>query len=122
VGYDAGAYVIRFPGGSTSAGGRSGRGAYLDALHAAGYHAFDWNLGLNDKWLAGNTDHLPVYDYLWKSYCETYAMYKNSKVMILIIHDTEPESVRLLPRILEDLVSKGYEFGLLDELDEDYLM
>lgn len=124
VGYDAGAYVYRFPGGSTNPvfGGRSGRGPYVEKMHEKGYIAMDWNLGTNDKWLAGNTEHLPVSEYFWKSYLETYSWYKDKDPLILIIHDTEIESIRLLPRILDDLIAKGFEFGTCDELTEDYLM
>lgn len=124
VGYDAGAYVFRFPGGSTNStiGGRSGRGAYLDVMHEKGYIAMDWNIGTNDKWLAGNTEHLPLSEYFWKSFQETYSWYKDKDPLILIIHDTEIESIRLLPRILDDLIAKGFEFGTCDEIGEDYLM
>ncbi|MCR5808168.1 MAG: polysaccharide deacetylase family protein [Clostridiales bacterium] len=124
VGYDAGAYVFRFPGGSTNStiGGRSGRKDYLKAMHKEGYLAMDWNLGLNDKWLAGNKDHLPIEEYLWKSYQETWSYFKDKPPLILIIHDTEPASVNLLERLIEDLIAKGCEFGLCDELTEDYLM
>ncbi|MBO4563731.1 MAG: polysaccharide deacetylase family protein [Clostridia bacterium] len=124
IGYDAGAYVYRFPGGSTnsSVGGRKGRTAYVEAMNREGYIAMDWNLGLNDKWLAGNTDHLPIEDYLWLSYTQTYAMFKNTDPLILIIHDTEPATLRVLPKVLDDLISKGFEFGLCDELSSDYLM
>ena len=124
VGYDAGAYVYRFPGGSNNAsvGGKKGRGAYVAAMNEHGYYTFDWNLALNDAWLAGNKDHLPVKEYLWNSYLETYSWYKNVDPLILIIHDTRPESVELLPQVLDDLVAKGFTFGLCTELDGDYLM
>ena len=124
VGPDAGAFVYRFPGGSTnsSVGGRQGRGAYVEAMNEAGYIAMDWNLGLNDKWPAGNTEHLPMAEYLWKSYCDTWKLYGNIDPLIILIHDTVPESVELLPRVLDDLIARGLEFGLCDELNEDYLM
>lgn len=122
VGSDVGAYYYRFPGGSPSAGGRSGRGRYVEAMNKAGYVGFDWNLAFNDAWLQGNKDDLPVIDYLWKSYEETYSWYKNKQPLIFIIHDTLNESVELLPRAIEDLIAKGYEFCLVSELTDDYLM
>ena len=124
VGYDAGAYVYRFPGGSnnSSVGGRKGRGAYVSAMNAHGYITMDWNLALNDAWLAGNTEHLPVKEYLWQSYLETYSWYKDKDPLILIVHDTRPESVELLPQVLDDLIAKGFTFARCDELTEDYLM
>ncbi len=122
VGADVGAYYYRFPGGSPSAGGKSGRGKYVEAMNKAGYLGFDWNLAFNDAWLQGNTEHLPVIDYLWASYEETYSWYKNKQPLIFIIHDTLDESVELLPRAIEDLIAKGYEFCLVSELTDDYLM
>lgn len=122
VGYDAGAYFYRFPGGSPSAGGRSGRGKYVEAMHEAGYVGFDWNLAFNDAWAGGNTENLPLKEYYWKSYQETYSWYKDKDPLILIIHDTYKDSVELLPRVIEDLIAKGFEFGLVSELTDDYLM
>ena len=124
VGAEKGAFVFRFPGGSVGRemGGRKGREAYVKAMNEAGYIAVDWNLGLNDKWLAGNTKRLPLSDYLWSSYIETWRIYGDKDPLILLIHDTEPESVKLLPRVIEDLKSRGLEFGLCDELKANYLM
>ncbi|MBO4384862.1 MAG: polysaccharide deacetylase family protein [Clostridia bacterium] len=124
VGYDAGAYVLRFPGGTTNTtiGGRKGRDPFVSAANNAGYKVFDWNMGINDRWLAGNTEGLPKIDYFWKSYLETYALFKNTTPLILIIHDTEPVSVELLPRIIEDLLAKGFSFGTLDQVNNNYLM
>ena len=125
IGWDAGSYYVRFPGGSnnSSVGGRDGRGAYLNALHAAGYRAYDWNCGFNDTWLAGNTSGLPVKDYFWQSYKLSVAQFENSgKPIIFLIHDDADESVELLPALIEDLMARGYSFGTVDELGSDYLM
>lgn len=123
VGYDAGAYVMRFPGGtSNSTIGRAGRGAYVNAANNLGYKVFDWNIGLNDRWLAGNKKNLPKSEYFWESYIDTLSMYKNIEPKIFLIHDTEQESVKLLRRIIDDLISKGYEFGCLTDVESNYLM
>lgn len=124
VGYDAGAYVLRFPGGSTnsSIGGRSGRGEYVAAVNAAGYYAFDWAIGFNDKWLAGNTENLPKPEYFWKSYLETYSYYGKTDPLIVLIHDTEEESVNLLSKLIDDLLAKGFEFDTCDHIGDNYLM
>lgn len=124
VGWDAGSYYLRFPGGTTNTviGGRSGRGPYVDAAHAAGYRIYDWTMGTNDKWLSGNTQHLPVTEYLWQSYRSTYEMFVNTnKPLIILIHDDVDESLEILPRIIEDLISKGCSFGTVNELS-DFLM
>ncbi len=124
VGYDAGAYVLRFPGGTTnsSIGGRSGRGAYVEAVNAAGYYAFDWSIGFNDKWLAGNVNNLPKPEYFWQSYLETYSYYGKTDPLIVLIHDTEEESVNLLARLIEDLLAKGFEFDTCDHIGDNFLM
>ena len=124
VGYDAGAYVLRFPGGTTNTtiGGRKGRDPYVKAVNKHGYLAFDWNLGLNDRWLAGNKKNLPLEDYFWESYIAYIGMVSNVEPRIFLIHDTEPVSVHMLRRVIDDLISRGYEFGVLTDLKDNYLM
>ena len=123
-GYDAGAYVMRFPGGTTNStiGGRKNRGPYVEAANELGYKAFDWNVCLNDRWLAGNKDNLPLNEYFWKSYLDSLSMYKNIEPLVFLIHDTEPESVKILPRVIEDLIAKGFNFGVCTDLGDNYLM
>ncbi len=123
-GYDAGAHVMRFPGGTTNStiGGRKNRGPYVEAANSLGYKAFDWNVCLNDRWLAGNKDGLPLNEYFWKSYLDSLSMYKNIEPLVFLIHDTEPESVKILPRVIEDLIAKGFKFGVCTDLDDNYLM
>ena len=124
IGYDAGAYVIRFPGGTTNTtiGGRAGRDKWVEAANNAGYKIYDWNLGINDRWLAGNTEDLPKAEYFWQSYLATYSLFADTDPLILIIHDTEPVSAEVLPMIIDDLIEKGFDFGTCDELEGDYLM
>lgn len=125
VGWDAGTYYLRFPGGTTNTtiGGRNGRAPFVNAARAAGYHIYDWTMGTNDKWLAGNKDHLPVAEYLWNSYLDTYDMFVNTgKPLIILIHDDVSENLDILPRMIEDLMSKGCTFGTVDELGSDFLM
>lgn len=117
-------FAVRFPGGSNNPviGGSEKRGAYLDLLHQHGCLAFDWNIANNDKWLAGNTENLPVNEYLMQSYRKTLDMYENKNLpLIMLMHDTSEESVALLRTIIDDLIMRGYSFGTLDELDTDYL-
>lgn len=123
-GYDAGSYVLRFPGGTTNyaIGGRKNRGPYVKAVNKAGYKIFDWNLGNNDRWAGGNKDNLPKEEYFWKSYLDYMSMYKNEEPKICLIHDTEKVSVKMLRRILDDMIARGYEFGLLTDLEDNYLM
>ena len=123
-GYDAGSYVLRFPGGTTnsSIGGRKGREKYVKAVNKAGYTIFDWNLGNNDRWMGGNTDNLPKEEYFWKSYVDYMSIYKNVEPKICLIHDTEPISVNMLRRMIDDMIARGYEFGVLTDVKSNYLM
>lgn len=117
-------FAVRFPGGSNNAviGGSEGRKPYLELLHEQGCLVFDWNIANNDKWLAGNTENLPIDEYLMQSYRKTLDMYENSGLpLIMLMHDTSAQSVALLRTIIDDLIMRGYSFGTLDELSEDYL-
>lgn len=123
VGYDAGAYIVRFPGGTTNSTlKRQGRSAYIDIMHANGYRVYDWVLGLNDKWPGGNTDNLPFDVYLMQSYYRTLTAYgRSSRPLIFIMHDTVSESVDMLAWIIEDLTARGYTFATLQSLSGDCL-
>ena len=79
-------------------------------------------MALNDRWLAGNTEDLPLNEYFWQSYLATMSMYKNVRPQVFLIHDPEPESVKILRKVLDDLIAKGYTFGLLSDLEDNYLM
>lgn len=107
---------VRFPGGSSTAMARPVREEIFRLLLANGYRWFDWNAGDNDKWPAGNTDHLPLDEYLFQSYLQSIGWFAHteSPQVVFLSHDTEDGTVRVLPRIIEDLIARGYEFRTLD--------
>ena len=113
-----GRVCVRFPGGSTTASARNVRDQIFRLLREGGYRWFDWTAGDNDKWPAGNTDNLPIDEYLWQSYLTSINWHQNSASgaqVIFLSHDTEDATVRVLPRIIEDLIARGYEFRTLDQ-------
>ncbi|MBQ7061013.1 MAG: polysaccharide deacetylase family protein, partial [Clostridia bacterium] len=107
---------VRFPGGTTTASAIPVRDAIMRLLRAGGYRWFDWNAGDNDKWPGGNVNHLPEEEYFLWSYYETIGWFENrpDEPVIFLMHDTERGSVNILPRILEDLINRGYTFDTLD--------
>ncbi len=107
---------VRFPGGSSTSSARNVREAIFRLLREGGYRWFDWNAGNNDKWPAGNTHNLPIDDYLYESYLESMGWFAHteSPQVIFLCHDTENATVRVLPRMIEDLIARGYEFRTLD--------
>lgn len=108
---------VRFPGGTTTHYAAAVRDRIFRLLIDGGYHWFDWNAGDNDKWLAGNVDNLPIDEYLMQSYYKSMAWFNHrpETLVIFLCHDTEDATVRVLPLIIEDLISRGYEFRTLDQ-------
>lgn len=123
IGYDAGAYMIRFPGGSVNGtlSGRPDHGEYLSLMRTSGYRIYDWLLGNNDKWPGGNTDNLPFEDYLVQSYYKTLTAFgRTNYPLIFLMHDSVDESVDMLAWMIEDLLARGYVFGDLNALTQEY--
>lgn len=108
---------VRFPGGSKTATLQPIRDQVMALLRAGGYRWFDWNTGDNDKWPAGNVNNLPKEEYLMQSYLQSISWYDRQpgNNIIFLCHDTEDATVSVLPRILQDLVNRGYVFRTLDE-------
>lgn len=108
---------FRFPGGSYTAAARPHKDQIVNGLHQRGYEWFDWNAGNNDKWPAGNTEHLPFTEYLLESYRLSIKYMENRGVkhVIFLSHDTVNETVETLPYMIEDLLARGYEFRVLSQ-------
>lgn len=116
--------VFRFPGGSTT--------RYMErdrlediywALHDAGFTCFDWTLANNDRYLQGKPADQTTEDYLISSAKTTlsYAEVSPKMPKVMLMHDTSPETLAMLPWLIGYLKDKGYSFGTLDELDGDWL-
>lgn len=108
---------VRFPGGSTTSSAKPIRDEIFSMLLEGGYRWFDWNSGDNDKWLAGNVYGLPKQEYLMQSYLKSISWFENKpgSQVIFLSHDTDPDTVAVLPRIMQDLVNRGYVFKTLDQ-------
>ncbi len=118
------AKIFRFPGGSNT--------RYLEkdrmeeiyaALHENGYFCFDWTFADNDRYLVGKPEEQSVEDYLKDSVKATLKnVASNPKLpKIMLMHDTSPETLAILPWMIEYLTEDGYTFGTLDTLEGDWL-
>ena len=103
---------VRFPGGSKTPNAKNVSDGIKERLEREGYHWFDWNAADNDKYPKGNVKNLPDAEYFWASYQETIGWYasKPNAQVIFLTHDSENGTVEILPRMIEDLLAKGYTF------------
>lgn len=108
---------VRFPGGSTTPNAKNVSAGIKARLEEEGYHWFDWNAADNDKYPQGNTKKLSQTEYFWESYLETIGWYKDepNAQVVFLTHDSEIGTVEILPRMIEDLLSRGYTFKTLDQ-------
>ncbi len=117
--------IFRFPGGSTT--------YFMDddrlydifwSLTDAGIRVFDWTFADNDRYPAGKSEEQSMEDYLMASVKATLASCETVPSMpkIMLMHDTSPETIAVLPEIIEYLQGEGYTFGTLDELDGYWIM
>lgn len=111
---------VRFPGGSTTPNAKNVSAGIKERLAREGYHWFDWNAADNDKYPKGNVKNLPDAEYFWASYQETIGWYANkpNAQVVFLTHDSENGTVEILPRMIEDLLAKGYTFKTLDQHPE----
>ena len=111
---------VRFPGGSRTPNAKNCSDAIKERLKAGGYRWFDWNAANCDKYPQGNTKKLSDAEYFWNSYVETTAPYDDMENphVIFLTHDSVDETVKMLPRMIEDLLARGYTFRTLDQHPE----
>jgi len=113
---------FRFPGGSVgSYFGEAQRQAMIDGLHSMGYRIFDWNILSNDGVLYMRPEGMSTRTYWKQTFTETW---KNctSGTKIILLHDSTAETADLLPWLIHYVVSEGYTFGTLDQLETEYFM
>lgn len=112
--------LYRFPGGSTCSAIKKG---VFEELHAVvldmGYRAFDWTFGNNDRWDADRKEGQSVEDYLKESV--KISLKLGGKPHILLLHETASATVDTLEWTIEYLLSEGYVFDTLDNLEGEYL-
>lgn len=89
--------IVRFPGGSVTAGGN--KDAIIERLRARGYGWADWNSE------DGDGRDLSSNEQAWRILTNTI----DEKLEVVLLHDYNPYTTALLPRIIEYLQDNGYE-------------
>lgn len=115
--------MFRFPGGSVSGYLTDYKRTQMTAmLEGRGYTIYDWNVVTNDSLLSLRPDGVGTYDYIRETFADTLAQCvrenegKPGAPVIILMHETVPETVDLMPWLLEYLIGEGYTFGSLDQM------
>ena len=97
-----------------------------EMLEGRGYLVFDWNVVTNDAVLYLRDDGVSPLDYIRSTFEETFARCLNENggregvPIIILMHETVPETVDLMPWMLETLISQGFTFGSLENFGESW--
>jgi len=102
--------IIRFPGGSIG---------HLDEdfhkrLHELGYKVFDWNARISDGYVPSKAP-----DVLYKEAIKTSKKW-NTVFLLMHCSETDKNTVKALPRIIDYFKDKGYVFETIDEKTPEY--
>lgn len=121
---EIGQLTFRFPGGSVSSYFDDNEADEMKAmLEGKGYYIYDWNVVTNDSVLYLAPDGTRSYDYLRDTFLETFQLClnensgKSGAPIIILMHETVDETADLLPWVLEYLISEGYTFGNLADIN-----
>lgn len=120
AGIEPGCKLFRYPGGSVSnyfdEATREDMNAMLSEL---GYRVYDWNALTNDAVLFTAPDGTNTYDFLRDTFIETFSARAGSgrSPIIILMHETVPETIDLMPWMIEYLIGEGYTFGVLRDID-----
>ena len=113
--------LFRYPGGSNNnaIGGTDKSLAMTEMLQSHAYRAYDWNVVTNDAVLYTAPYGTDTYDYIRDTFLETFEAKasKNESPIIILMHETVPETIDLMPWMIETLINRGYTFGTLDTLN-----
>jgi len=118
--------LFRFPGGSVGKYVRGKVDSMKDAVEDLGYMIFDWNVVTNDSLLYMAPGDESTYDYIKENFIETFETClrenssKENAPIIILMHETVPETVDLLPWMLEYLIREGFTFGDLATFGESW--
>ncbi len=116
---DDGHKLFRFPGGSNNAGVDADKSAAMkEMLTSHLYRVYDWNVVTNDAVLYTAPYGTDTYDYIRDTFRETFAakVKTGETPVIILMHETVPETIDLMPWMIETLIANGYTFGTLDEI------
>ena len=101
--------LLRFPGGSSNTVSRFNKGIMTrltQAVQAAGFQYFDWNVDSNDAGGAETASEV---------YQNVISGVRNRRVSIVLQHDIKGFSVDAVERIIIWGLENGYTFRALDE-------
>lgn len=118
--------LFRYPGGSNNAaigsasasGGTGESSAMTEMLASHSYRVYDWNVVTNDAVLYMAPDGTDTYDYIRDTFTDTFESKEKTGEfpIIILMHETVPETIDLMPSMIETLIADGYTFGTLDTL------
>ena len=112
--------LFRYPGGSNNAavGGTEKCLEMTEMLASHAYRVYDWNVVTNDAVLYTAPYGTDTYDYIRDTFLSTFeARAAEEKTPIIILmHETVPETIDLMPWMIETLIDRGYTFGTLDTI------
>ena len=112
--------LFRYPGGSnnTAIGGTDKTASMTEMLASHAYRVYDWNVVTNDAVLYLAPYGTGTYDYIRDTFTETFeAKVQTGELpIILLMHETVPETIDLMPWMIETLIDRGYTFGTLDTI------
>lgn len=119
--------LFRFPGGSVGSYLTGTKSADMkEMLESHGYTIFDWNVVTNDSLLYLVDDKTDTYDYIRENFIETFSLclrenaQKENAPIIILMHETVPETIDLMPWMLEYLIGEGFVFGDLATFGESW--
>lgn len=120
-------FLFRFPGGSVGTYLKDGKSDAMTAmLEDRGYTVFDWNVVTNDSILYMAEDGTNTYDYIKENFISTFELClrensaKENAPIIILMHETVPETIDLMPWMLEYLINEGFIFGDLSTFGESW--
>lgn len=112
--------LFRYPGGSNNAaiGGTEKSLEMTEMLTSHSYRIYDWNVVTNDAVLYTAPDGTDTYDYIRDTFLSTFEAKaaKGETPIIILMHETVPETIDLMPWMIETLIDRGYTFGTLDTI------
>ncbi len=122
--------MFRFPGGSIGQYLTDAKLAEMKEMLARhGYLAFDWNVVTNDGMLYLAPEDESTYDYLRQNFLDTLegAIADNRKIkdenapLIVLMHEVTPETIDLMPWVIETFLERGFSFGTLSDRASTWL-
>ena len=89
-----------------------------EMLTSHAYRVYDWNVVTNDAVLYTAPYGTDTYDYIRDTFLSTFdaRIAEGKTPIIILMHETVPETIDLMPWMIETLIDRGYTFGTLDTI------